>query len=402
MKVEPKVHVYDPGAPSVSGPQPPKTVGAAGPTGSTSSPQPSSYESPGIERRHQPSVPLASLEALWRSQSAQAVGSGSQGLRVSDFVHGAAPPPSADRATGRQMSGPAHPNSPDYADNFDEAWYDPTTDSIYASYEGPGVVVRYPLNDIAAQPGTPAQDAAAIEAASKRDGVWAPAAMNRHTTPRLAKLAHDARDWNLAWQNADAMTRASLELLPIVTAHGGNGQPKPGRILAGAAAKVGARRAAASLTKELGSVAEGPAAARIVRKEASSVAPNIGVAATKTEAVVAKTEAAAARAVPTLTPGPGGKMLGEAIDVVKQAPPSERAKLMEELVQQVEAKATGGPWKASRMPGANGSSVWLGETHSMVIDAQGNIFKGNNHGLAFGLVNGKLGLTAWSSLTQVL
>ncbi len=33
------------------------------------------------------------------------------------------------------MSGPAHPNSPDYADNFDEAWYDPATDSIYASYE---------------------------------------------------------------------------------------------------------------------------------------------------------------------------------------------------------------------------------------------------------------------------
>jgi hypothetical protein len=75
---------------------------------------------------------------------------------------------------------------------------------------------------------------------------------------------------------------------------------------------------------------------------------------------------------------------------------------MEELVQQIETKATGGPWKASRMPGADGSSVWLGETHSMVIDARGNIFKGTNHGLVFGPVDGKLGLMAWPSLKQVL
>ena len=34
------------------------------------------------------------------------------------------------------------------------------------------------------------------------------------------------------------------------------------------------------------------------------------------------------------------------------------------------------PWDYAQMAGANGASAWVGDTHALVIDAAGNVFKG--------------------------
>jgi hypothetical protein len=66
------------------------------------------------------------------------------------------------------------------------------------------------------------------------------------------------------------------------------------------------------------------------------------------------------------------------------------------------ARATGGAWKAAEMAGAGGARAWVGDTHAMVIDAAGNVFKGPLTGGAvqFGLVDGRIGVTGWSGLPQ--
>jgi hypothetical protein len=122
--------------------------------------------------------------------------------------------------------GPGSPFSANYADSFSQAWYDPASDSVYASYDGPGVTVRYPLSSIQSEPCGAESDAYAMATARDQDGVFVPGVLNAHTTPRLAKLAGEVRDWKESWANADAITRASLELLPIVTAYGGQGMAK--------------------------------------------------------------------------------------------------------------------------------------------------------------------------------
>jgi len=186
-------------------------------------------------------------------------------------------------------------------------------------------------------------------------GIFVPGILNAHTSPRLAKLAGEAREWKQAWENADAATRASMELVPIAAAYGGQGFSK------------------------------GPGAA----------AENVAAGSRIFRTIIGKTVRK------DLTPGPGGKMLQEAISTVRRAPPTERAELMESYIQKIEQTATEEPWKATRLPAVQGASAWCGKTHSVVIDAQGNIFKGSNDGIAVGRVDGRPGVSAWSGLKSV-
>lgn len=381
MKVGNTPFVSDPTLHS-SGPQKTKGVGPNLPAAAPrASPKPPDPEPRGVEHRQQPSVPLASLEAIQRAQSRPAGGSDGQSLRVGDLFHGAAPPLQATPTVEPHVSGPTHPNAPDYADNFEKAWYDPKTDSIYASYEGPGVTVRYPLSEVVAEPGTPEQDASAIASSKKRDGIWVPAALNRHTTPRLAKLAKESRDWKLAWQNADAMTQASLQLLPIVSAYGGQGVPAPS---AGGAAKSGVQRGAAT------EIAEGNAASRMVPnkgpatgappalpREVPRPAPTQVPRPAPTQ--VPPAAAGLPKVVPQITPAANREMVGQAVGHVKSLPggAAEKADLFEKLGEQITAHS-GHSWRAKRGAGTDGSHVFLGDAgEALIISPAGEMFRGS-------------------------
>jgi len=89
--------------------------------------------------------------------------------------------------------------------------------------------------------------------------------------------------------------------------------------------------------------------------------------------------------------------------VLKATPAAERVGMARELLSQVSARATGGAWKATEMAGSNGARVWMGDTHTMVIDAAGRVFSGAHVGGAvqFGMVEGEIGITAWSGLKQL-
>jgi len=50
------------------------------------------------------------------------------------------------------------------------------------------------------------------------------------------------------------------------------------------------------------------------------------------------------------------------------------------------------------MRAANGGSAWVGDYHTMVIDAAGNVFKGPNASATFGLVNGEMQVLGWRGL----
>lgn len=50
------------------------------------------------------------------------------------------------------------------------------------------------------------------------------------------------------------------------------------------------------------------------------------------------------------------------------------------------------------MKAANGGTAWVGEYHTMVIDAAGNVFKGLNSLATFGVVNGEMQVLGWSAL----
>lgn len=92
-------------------------------------------------------------------------------------------------------------------------------------------------------------------------------------------------------------------------------------------------------------------------------------------------------------------MLGEAMEVLKTTSAVDRQALTSELMNQITARATGGPWMATEMLGANGARVWAGEYHSLVVNAAGNVFKGPTQGgITFGMVNGRLGVTDYSGL----
>jgi len=90
-------------------------------------------------------------------------------------------------------------------------------------------------------------------------------------------------------------------------------------------------------------------------------------------------------------------MLGQGLAQIRNASPSERSELTEELIRHIEANSTD-QWRATRMPGANGANAWMGETHSLVVDSDGNMFKGPNSGIQPGIVGGRLGLAGWSGL----
>jgi hypothetical protein len=134
-------------------------------------------------------------------------------------------------------------NAPNYADNFTTASYDPDSDSIFASYDQPGVTIQYPLLNISPKAGDVSRDAKAIAQAHEANGVRTPTSLNPHTTPRLAKLAAEAREYNESWQNADAMTQASLHLLPIVAAYGSGprAMPPSSRVGSTVASRIEAR-----------------------------------------------------------------------------------------------------------------------------------------------------------------
>lgn len=104
--------------------------------------------------------------------------------------------------------------------------------------------------------------------------------------------------------------------------------------------------------------------------------------------------------VPLLARGPGGKMLGEAMGVLKATPAAERVGMARELLGQIQARATGGAWKATEMGVAGGGRAWVGETHTLVVDAAGRVFSGPHVGGAaqFGVVEGQIGVTSWSGL----
>jgi RHS repeat-associated protein len=105
--------------------------------------------------------------------------------------------------------------------------------------------------------------------------------------------------------------------------------------------------------------------------------------------------------VPLLARASGREMLGEALNVLKATPAGERGALASELMAQVQARAVGGAWQATEMAGANGARAFVGEYHTLVVDAAGNVFKGANAGVTFGVVNGAPGVASWSGLAQV-
>lgn len=105
-------------------------------------------------------------------------------------------------------------------------------------------------------------------------------------------------------------------------------------------------------------------------------------------------------AVPLLTRADGKTMLGEALGILKDTPATQRADLARDLLGQIEARAVGGAWRATEMGAAGGGRAWVGETHTLVVDATGTLFVGPHVGGAvqFGVVEGQLGVAGWSGL----
>ena len=96
-------------------------------------------------------------------------------------------------------------------------------------------------------------------------------------------------------------------------------------------------------------------------------------------------------------------MLGEALNVLKNSPAAQRADLARDLLGQIQVRATGGAWKASEMAAAGGGRAWVGDTHTLVIDAAGSVFSGAHVGGAvqFGTVGSEIGVTGWSGLRSL-
>ena len=105
--------------------------------------------------------------------------------------------------------------------------------------------------------------------------------------------------------------------------------------------------------------------------------------------------------VPLLARASGREMFGEALNVLKATPAVERGALASKLMAQVQARAVGGAWQATEMAGANGARAFVGEYHTLVVDAAGNVFKGANEGVTFGVVNGAPGVASWAGLAKV-
>jgi hypothetical protein len=83
-----------------------------------------------------------------------------------------------------------------------------------------------------------------------------------------------------------------------------------------------------------------------------------------------------AKALPMLTKGPGGKMLGEAVGHLRGIPGAERAAAFEKFAEQI-TKATNGQWSAKAFNATN-ARVFAGEGgEALVFDGAGNMFRGN-------------------------
>src|SRR5207247_2427918 len=54
--------------------------------------------------------------------------------------------------------------------------------------------------------------------------------------------------------------------------------------------------------------------------------------------------------------------------------------------------------EASEMAAAEGARAWVGKTHTLVIDALGQVFTGPNALAQFGPVGGGFGVTGWAGL----
>lgn len=82
--------------------------------------------------------------------------------------------------------------------------------------------------------------------------------------------------------------------------------------------------------------------------------------------------------MPPLTPGPPGRMLGEALRYVKSLPRDldQRADAFEALARQIESHS-GGMWNAARGTATDGSIVFLGrQGEGLVVSPDGRIFRG--------------------------
>jgi hypothetical protein len=92
-------------------------------------------------------------------------------------------------------------------------------------------------------------------------------------------------------------------------------------------------------------------------------------------------------------------MLGQAVKIVESVPAGERPALMRELLKQIEARADA-HWTAAEVVARNGATAWVGDTHTLVIDAQGNVYKGTNSLVRFGMENGQLTVEDYSGLNH--
>ena len=75
--------------------------------------------------------------------------------------------------------------------------------------------------------------------------------------------------------------------------------------------------------------------------------------------------------------GNGGKMLGQAIGLLKAAPPAERVGLFQQFADQI-AAATQGGWTATRQDLPNGDTIFFGQRQgeALVFDPAGQMFRG--------------------------
>jgi RHS repeat-associated protein len=159
----------------------------------------------------------------------------------------------------------------------------------------------------------------------------------------------------------------------------------------GVGSAVAAKAAAVVAPKVAGAVKSA-----LARGRAS--APSAAVA----RAAHATLRSAAHQAVPLLSRGPGGKMLREAVDVLKNTAPAGRVGMARDLFGQIEARSTS-YWRAAEMNAADRATAWVGDTHTLVIDGTGQVFSGPHVGgeTQIGVVDGKPMVSSWSGLKKL-
>lgn len=82
---------------------------------------------------------------------------------------------------------------------------------------------------------------------------------------------------------------------------------------------------------------------------------------------------AAAESLPALTPGPGGKMLGEAVGHLRGMPGAKRVGAFRQFSGEI-TKETAGQWSAKELAAKN-ATIFAGEGgEALVFDGAGNMF----------------------------